>query len=152
MTTTAARVFCDTNIVLRLLVQEMPHYAAIRAAIDRLLDNGATLWISRQIIREFCVVLTRPQTFVHPLPTSTVVGYVRAFPSLFRVVDETDEVTTALLALLDTIPCGGKQIHDANIVATMRAYGIGQLLTLNGADFRRFEPSIAILTPEEVLR
>ena len=36
------------------------------------------------------------------------------------------------------IDVGGKQIHDANIVATMRAYGERRLLTFNVADFRRY--------------
>ena len=32
---------------------------------------------------------------------------------------------------------GGRQIHDANIIATMLAYGELRLLTFNVADFRR---------------
>jgi predicted nucleic acid-binding protein len=36
------------------------------------------------------------------------------------------------------IDVGGKQIHDANIVATMLAYGERRLLTFNVADFRRY--------------
>jgi len=145
-------VFCDTNIVLRSSLEEIPEHAQVRAAIGWLHDSGTELWISRQIIREFCAVLTRPQTFTRPLPSATVLQLARALPTSYRVADETAEVTTALLALLDTIPCGGKQVHDANIVATMRAYGIGQLLTLNAADFRRFTPLIAVLAPEEVMR
>lgn len=50
------------------------------------------------------------------------------------------------------MPLGGKQVHDANLVATMHAYGIDHLLTLNAADFRRFEPRIALLTPAEIMR
>ena len=38
-----------------------------------------------------------------------------------------------------------KQVHDANIVATMQVYGIDQLLTHNVADFARFQPRIAVL-------
>jgi len=33
---------------------------------------------------------------------------------------------------------GGKQVHDANIVATMLVYGIPRLLTANPSDFARF--------------
>ena len=35
-------------------------------------------------------------------------------------------------------PVGGRQIHDANIVATMLAHGERRLLSFNGADFRRY--------------
>ncbi len=41
----------------------------------------------------------------------------------------------ALLAVGDT---RGKQIHDANIVATMMAHGIRTLLTDNVSDFARW--------------
>lgn len=39
----------------------------------------------------------------------------------------------------------GKQIHDANIVATMIAYRIEYLLTHNVVDFERFTSLIHIL-------
>jgi predicted nucleic acid-binding protein len=35
-------------------------------------------------------------------------------------------------------------VHDANIVATMRAHGIDRLATLNAADFKRFEDEISL--------
>ena len=46
-----------------------------------------------------------------------------------------------------TVAFGGKQVHDANIVATMLAHGERRLLTFNGADFRRFEPMIEVVAP-----
>jgi predicted nucleic acid-binding protein len=60
------------------------------------------------------------------------------------VADETAEVTRRLRSLLDSIPAAGRQVHDANIVATMLAHGVGHLLTFNVADFHRFEPLIAV--------
>ena len=41
----------------------------------------------------------------------------------------------------------GKQVHDANIVATMLAHGQTRILTFNARDFRRFEPLIEIIAP-----
>jgi hypothetical protein len=38
-------------------------------------------------------------------------------------------------------------VHDANIVATMLAYGESRLLTANRGDFSRFEPRIEIVEP-----
>jgi predicted nucleic acid-binding protein len=52
-----------------------------------------------------------------------------------------------LLSLLATHPVAGRQVHDANIVATMLANGITRLLTFNIADFRRFAGLIAIESP-----
>ncbi len=42
-----------------------------------------------------------------------------------------------LLHLLEVYPGAGKQVHDANIVATMLEHGLPRLLTFNTADFRR---------------
>lgn len=66
--------------------------------------------------------------------------------SLFRVADETAQVTTELLYLIRNFPSGGKQVHDANIVATMQVYHIPTLLTLNIDDFKRFTPIIKLIT------
>ena len=43
------------------------------------------------------------------------------------------------------LPVGGKQIHDANIVATMLAYGERRLLTYNAADFHRYGDRIELV-------
>ena len=40
----------------------------------------------------------------------------------------------------------GGRIHDANIVATMLAYGERRLLTFNTADFRRYGDRIELLS------
>jgi predicted nucleic acid-binding protein len=50
-----------------------------------------------------------------------------------------------LLTLCLAIPVGGKQIHDANIVATMQTYGIDKLLTHNTVDFARYQSLITVI-------
>ncbi|UBF24522.1 hypothetical protein K9N68_22915 [Kovacikia minuta CCNUW1] len=47
--------------------------------------------------------------------------------------------------MIEQIPTGGRQIHDANIVATMQTYGVQNLLTHNTADFDRFSQVITVL-------
>ena len=54
-------------------------------------------------------------------------------------------VTAKLLDLLLQFPSGGKQVHDANIVATMLVHGVPKLLTHNTADFARFSSVIEVL-------
>ena len=53
-------------------------------------------------------------------------------------LDETRAVATRLLALVEAAGCSGKQVHDANIVATMLEHGVTALVTDNPADFRRY--------------
>jgi predicted nucleic acid-binding protein len=61
------------------------------------------------------------------------------------VADEDAAVTAILLDLVTSRAVRGAQIHDANIVATMRRHGIFLLLTHNRADFTRYAPEVSIL-------
>ena len=43
----------------------------------------------------------------------------------------------------------GKQVHDCNIVATMRAHGVRYLATRNEADFKRYASLISVESPAD---
>jgi hypothetical protein len=66
----------------------------------------------------------------------------------FQVANVDDRETVRLLQLLTQFQIGGKQVHDANIVATMLGHGIDQVLTHNVNDFVRFSPWITVLPLE----
>ncbi|MCB9455245.1 MAG: type II toxin-antitoxin system VapC family toxin [Anaerolineaceae bacterium] len=143
----ADKAFVDTNILLRAVLPEMPQHVQIDALLKHTLREGTELWISGQVIREFIVQTTHPRTLNEPLTVTQIVREVEAMKSLFRIADETTTVRDKLLELLQTHPTGGKQVHDANIVATMQVYGINILFTLNVADFKRFSDVITIISP-----
>jgi predicted nucleic acid-binding protein len=67
------------------------------------------------------------------------------FQSRFRIAEDGPACTEILLSLLQKVPFAGKQIHDANIVATALAYGIPRILTNNTSDFDRFSSLIEIV-------
>lgn len=67
------------------------------------------------------------------------------FSTRFHVAEDSPQVTERLLTLMEQIPIGGRQVHDANIVATMLVNGINQILTNNVADFNRFAQVITVL-------
>jgi predicted nucleic acid-binding protein len=142
---TNVKVFCDTNVVIRLNIVETPEHQQVKQAITKLIADGNPLWISRQVLREFCMVLTRPQTFPIPLNPRDVVARARTLATLFEVADEPEAVTENLFHLIETIPMGGKQVYDANLVATMQAHQIRHIFTLNPTDFERFLPQIEII-------
>ena len=50
-----------------------------------------------------------------------------------------------LIELCREVSVGGRQIHDANIVATMIAYGESRLLTFNTAYFRHYGDRIELV-------
>lgn len=142
-TMVADSLFVDTNVLVYANVLEAPLHACALDAIHAARQAGRVLWISRQVIREYLVVMTRPQAFEN-LPRTTVLEQVHRFVAHFQVADETPAVTAHLLALMETYAIGGKQVHDANLVATMQAHHIRCLLTHNTQDFQRFGDRITV--------
>ena len=131
-------VSIDTNVLVYANVMESPlHQLAIKT-IQSYYDIGTELWISRQVLREYIAVLTRPQIFAKPVSVSVsvVADRIRFFQSHFQVAEENPQITEVLLTLIERFNVGGNQVHDANIIATMQVYGIRNLITHNVRDFR----------------
>ena len=139
-------VFLDTNILVYASFPGTPFHDAARARLGELERDGAVFWASRQVLREFLASTTRPGAVVPPPTLAAVAEAVRQFEAEFEIADEDAAVTAILLELLKSRRVQGKQIHDANIVATMRRYGIPSLLTHNTADFVRYIPDISVLS------
>jgi len=141
-------IFVDTNVLVYLDQAASVFHAPARAAIGRLEREGAALWISRQVLREYMVTVTRPNPAgVPPMTRTEAVMAVEGFLTAFAIAEDGPPATANLLKLIRSVPVAGKQVHDANIVATMLTHGVTRLLTFNGSDFRRFEPMIEILAP-----
>jgi predicted nucleic acid-binding protein len=138
-------VFLDTNILVYASFPGTPFHAAARARLSELEAQWANLWTSRQVLREFLAVTTRPGVIL-PAPTPAALSQVvEQFETAFQIADEDAAVTRLLLDLLKSQTIQGKQVHDANIVATMRRWGVVQLLTHNTADFSRYSNHISTL-------
>jgi predicted nucleic acid-binding protein len=139
------RVLVDTNILVFASSKSAPRHLAARAALDTLAQAGVELWISRQVLREYMATMTRPQTFAGPVPMAMVLADVGRFVGSLFLAEDGPPVFAQLLAILSTVPCGGRQVHDANIVATMLAHAIPNLLTDNTADFARYSSLITLI-------
>ncbi|MBF0399356.1 MAG: type II toxin-antitoxin system VapC family toxin [Magnetococcales bacterium] len=140
-------LFLDTNILVHASVADSSRHSECVAFLQLQEDAGTRMVINRQVLREFMAVLSRPQSFTPRIPMDKIVSLVTAFRQAWTVLDETEESDDQLLRLVSEIPCGGKQVHDANIVATMLAHNIPTLSTYNLADFRRFGQHIRLTTP-----
>lgn len=147
--TMGGKVFLDTNIVLRAFHDDFAEHTRVRALFDRFIAEDTQIYISRQVIREYLVQATHPRTFVEPLPPDSLSQHVQQIKRICSVLDETERVTDQLMQLIKDYPTRGKQIHDANIVATMLAYELDTLLTLNVADFKRFSNEITLVSPAD---
>ena len=67
--------------------------------------------------------------------------------SALDTLEDGPDVTRALPALCREVPVAGRQVHDANIVATMLAYDEGRLLTFDQEDFRCYGDRIKLVDP-----
>ncbi len=143
--TPGSAVFLDTNVLIYSSFSGSPFHDAARARLSELESDGRVFWTSRQVLREFLASTTRPGVVVPPPPLGALSRSVRQFEDEFEIADEDAAVTAILLDLLKLRTVQGKQIHDANIVATMRRYQIPSLLTHNTGDFLRYTPEINVL-------
>ena len=138
-------MFVDTNVFVNSRIPDAPDHDAARARLDQALRGGEPLRISRQIVREYLAVVTRPQAWTAGITRDDALDDARRLLNGFEILEDGPVVTASLIALCREVPAGGAQIHDANIVATMLAHGESRLLTFNVSDFRRYGDRIEIV-------
>ena len=141
-------MFVDTNVLVAArFVTASAHVAACRC-LDRAGTSEEPLHISRQIVREYLSAVTRPQTWSVSIGMSDALDDAARMFSSFTVLEDGPHVMGMLTMLCREVPIAGKQIHDANIAATMLAHGERRLLTLNVEDFRRYGEWLELLDLE----
>ena len=138
-------MFIDTNVLIHARVREAPNHRPSRARLQQAVADGEPLRISRQVIREYLSVVTRPQPWPVPLTREDALTDAARFLQSLEILEDGPAVTETLLELCRDIPVGGRQIHDANIVATMLAHRERRLLTFNTSDFRRYTERIDLV-------
>jgi predicted nucleic acid-binding protein len=139
-------VFVDTNILVFANIATSPFHEKAKAKLIELVDNEYGLWISNQVIREYLAVLSRPDVSGKRIADKLLIDDVKRLRTEYNVIFESNETLDNLQTLLSCCLTGGKQIHDANIVATMIANDLKILLTHNVGDFERFNKFITTIT------
>ena len=140
MTSAAEPIFVDTNVLVYATWAAAPLHAHARNVLATYRAAGASLLISRQVIREWLATLNRPRT---GLALADLITEAQTFDQHFVVLDDTAATTARLLALLPQ--ASGARVHDANIVATMLVAGVRQLLTNNPTHFTAFAPQVVVV-------
>ncbi len=111
-------------------------------------EGNETLRISRQVLREYLATVTRPQSWSAAISMNDALDHVAQLEDGFDILEDGPSVTNTLATLCRDVPVAGKQVHDANIVATMLAHGERRLLTFNAGDFRRYGERIELVDVE----
>jgi len=132
-------VALDTNVLLAATDEGRAEHGPALEIVKDWPGRGTTLYISGQIMREYLAVATRPAARNGlGLNLADALANVHALRGRTSLLAEDGKVADRLLALLNDVACSGKQVHDANVVATMLAHGIDTVVTINLDDFASF--------------
>ena len=138
-------MFLDTNVPVRARFTVAPVHSLARAWLRGALAGTEPLRISRQILREYLDVVTRPQIWPAPLAMPDALQDMSWFAAKFDVLADGPDVTRELTTQLRDVLIGASQIHDANTAATMVAHGEERLVTFHRNDFRRYGDRIVLV-------
>lgn len=143
----AESVLVDTNVLLEATSPKRRLHRLAHDVLEAWPARDGGLCLSGQVLREYLVVATRPPDANGlGLGRSDALGNAAAFAARCRFLAEGPQVTERLWRLLQQVDCLGKQIHDANLVATALVHGgVTKILTANADDFARFADRIEIL-------
>ena len=140
----------DTSVLVRALHAVDPASAVARQALGNLFRRQDSLYVLPQIVAEFWVVATRPQT-------ENGLGYTLAraerwltrFRGSFQLQYETARVYQQWRNLLAEHQVSGKQAHDARLAAAAQTHRFDAILTFNAKHFQRY-PGLSVLHPADV--
>jgi predicted nucleic acid-binding protein len=140
------RVMLDTNVLLAATDEGRSEHRDALKVLNGWAAAHTDLCTSGQVLREYLAVATRPrQQNGLGLSLPDALGNVRAIRGRTTLLAEDSKVADRLLGLLADVECRGKQVHDANLVATMLVHGIGTVVTMNLEDFVRFEGHVSLI-------
>jgi predicted nucleic acid-binding protein len=140
------RVLLDTNVLLAATDEGRAEHSDALTVVNDWAAKGTDLCTSGQILREYLAVATRPagkNGLGLDLPDA--LGNVRAIRGRTTLLAEDSKVADRLLGLLADVKCRGRQVHDANLVATMLVHGVGTVVTMNLEDFVRFGGQVRLI-------
>jgi predicted nucleic acid-binding protein len=129
----------DTNVLLRLADHTHPLHPSIRAAMRKLKRDGHRLQITPQNCIEFWNVATRPgNRNGFGLSPNSAHQMLRLVERLFPLLPDMPLIYTEWRRLVLAFNVSGVQVHDARLVAAMKAHSATHILTLNTTDFVRY--------------
>lgn len=147
---TIASCLVDTNILLRITRRPDPQHKMVDTALARLVGQGTTLYYTHQNIAELWNAMTRPVDR-NGLGLSVVETEreVRAIEAGMSLLPDNEGVYREWRRIVVKHSVSGVQVHDARLAAAMYVHGVSHILTLNVADFSRFD-SLTALHPDSV--
>ncbi len=110
----------DTNVASRRVLLSDPLYSVVKNALDTLLLQGETVYVTAQNFVEFQALATRPIE-ANGLGLTPAQANERAMDIeiLFPMLPEVPEIYAHWRFLMETIEVRGRQVYDARLVAVI---------------------------------
>ena len=89
----------DTNVLVKARILEVPDHDIARASLERAFEEAESLCISRQVLREYLAVVTRPQTWPVAIGREDALDDVERLVAAFEVWEDGPVVTDRLVSL-----------------------------------------------------
>ncbi len=143
------RVMTDTNVFLRAFRKGDSQHGVASEAVERLHDQGCMLCVVPQVLVEARAVMTRPLDVNGWGMTMADAAVFSARVEAMFVLLTTDEASVHehWRRIVEHVGASGKQVHDARLVASMRAHGVTHILTFDDR-FARY--GVHVLDPSTV--
>ena len=129
----------DTNVILRFAERNQPLHPTVRNTVRQLRLDGHRLQVTSQNCVEFWNVATRPATKngfgLKPVEADRM---LRLIERLFPLLPDAPTLYSEWRRIVVTFKVSGIQVHDARIVAAMKANDVTHVLTFNTKDFTRY--------------
>ena len=134
-------ILVDTNILLRSVQANHPHFVHVERALAVLREADETLLVTTQNLIEFWTVATRPAGRENGLGLTIQEAKLELsiIRELFSLVPEPPFLLDEWQRLVTAYRVSGKNAHDARLVAVMNLHAVAKILTFNVQDFTRYE-------------
>lgn len=86
-------MFVDTNILAYISLVNSPFHLVAQNKLNDFLQQGFELWISRQIIREYLVVMSRALAEQGVFDAAQLVADTEKLTAQFSIADDIELVT-----------------------------------------------------------
>jgi predicted nucleic acid-binding protein len=140
----------DSNILMRISKGDDPQHPVITQALKALVGQGVRLCYTSQTLAEFWNAATRPlDKNGFGLTVAETDRLAHVIERDFELLPDSRETHERWRALLVAHNVLGVQVHDTRLAASMYVHGIGQLLTINVRDFKRFD-GLRVMHPADV--
>ena len=92
-------MFIDTNVLVMSRILEAPDHDIARERLERASREPEPLRISRQVVREYLAVITRPQVWPITISREYALDDAKRLITSFEILEDGPVVTESLIAL-----------------------------------------------------